>query len=61
MTERRHILMRCCRCHVVRVNGRWIRVDRPPYPRAAFSYGYCPACGQRARAEAHPEAVRVAC
>jgi hypothetical protein len=44
-------MVKCCKCHRVRVNGEWERIDQGDSEDQMYSHSYCPAC----LAEVHAE------
>ena len=45
------IVVKCCKCHRVRVNGEWEYVDQNLSEEQVYSHSYCPVC----LAEVHAE------
>ena len=45
------IVVKCCKCHRVRVNGEWERIDQGDSEDQIYSHSYCPVC----LAEVHAE------
>ena len=45
------IIIKCCKCHRVRVNGEWARVDQEDAEDQMYSHSYCPACLVEVHAE----------
>lgn len=45
------IVVKCCKCHRVRVNGEWEYADQADSEDQMVSHSYCPTC----LAEVHAE------
>ena len=45
------IAVKCCKCHRVRINGKWEIVAENDSDDQIYSHSYCPAC----LAEVHAE------
>lgn len=45
------VVVKCCKCHRVRVNGKWEHVDQDDSEEQVYSHSYCPEC----LAEVHAE------
>ncbi|NCC50082.1 MAG: hypothetical protein EOM20_02585 [Spartobacteria bacterium] len=45
------ILVQCCDCGKIRVDGGWVDTERMPTGAFRTSHGYCPSCLDRAIAE----------
>ena len=65
------MIVQCCVCEKVKVNGSWFATAKPVNPHeTAISHGYCPACAEeafgelyrraRVREAAHMEVVHAA-
>lgn len=38
------IVVKCCRCHRVRLEGQWQHEDHEEPDSRRYSHSYCPAC-----------------
>jgi hypothetical protein len=45
------IVVKCCKCHRVCLNGDWKYIDRSDFKDSLYSHSVCPAC----LAEVHAE------
>lgn len=42
--EHGDIVVKCCKCHRVRVDGRWEYREDEDSPNRRYSHSYCPVC-----------------
>ncbi len=45
------VVIKCCKCHRVRVNDKWEHVNQDDSEAPVYSHSYCPVC----LAEVHAE------
>ena len=38
------IMVKCCKCHRVRLEGEWVRERRDDPVGRRYSHSYCPSC-----------------
>lgn len=49
--EQSPIVVKCCKCHRVRLDGRWIRKEQEEVAAERYSHSYCPVCLIKVHAE----------
>ncbi|MFH0953048.1 MAG: hypothetical protein V1873_01830 [Verrucomicrobiota bacterium] len=42
--ERAEIIVKCCKCHRVRTDGRWEYEEGKDPAHRRYSHSYCPGC-----------------
>lgn len=42
--QRSEIVVKCCRCHRVRIAGQWQPEEREDPAERRYSHSFCPAC-----------------